>query len=237
MCISVVMAVYNGEKYIREQLNSILPQLNLDDEIVISVDPSSDNTNKILNDYMEKYCQIKVFEGKGQGLIKNFENAISKASNEYIFLCDQDDVWLPNKVETILSVFEKEACDLVLHDAKIVDENLNIIENSFMCQRKSNGNYLKNIIKNSFIGCCMAFKKDFKKTILPFPKDIPMHDQFIGLLALKKGKVVLLKRPLLLYRRHDNNASDEKHANFMQMIKWRINILKSVVKRVKDLNQ
>ena len=234
MAISVVMAVYNGEKFITEPIESILHQLSEFDELVISVDPSSDKTNEILNGYKDNK-QVVLYQGQGKGLIENFENAIRNASNEYIFLCDQDDVWLDDKVEKVLEVFEKTNADLVIHDAKIVNERLEIIQNSFMESRKSNRSFIKNIVKNTFIGCCMAFRKDFVKTILPFPKDIPMHDQFIGLLALKTGKVSVINEPLLLYRRHGENASNEHHATIMQMIKWRISILKNVRKRRLEL--
>ena len=105
MTVSVALAAYNGEKYIKEQLSSILEQLSEDDEIVVSLDPSTDGTKEAilsLND-----SRIKIVDGEGKGLIKNFENAIKNCKNDLIFLCDQDDIWLPDKVERVKREFSK----------------------------------------------------------------------------------------------------------------------------------
>ena len=133
--ISVAMAVYNGETYIKEQLGSILNQLHKDDEIIISLDPSNDKTVQIIDSFNDQ--RIKVINGPGKGLILNFENAIKHTHNEIIFLCDQDDVWLPNKVDTVLTCFEDQKINVILHNAKIVDKDLNVIENSFFDYRKT----------------------------------------------------------------------------------------------------
>ena len=132
--ISVAMATYNGEKYIKEQLESILRQLNVNDEVVISDDGSTDNTIKIVNDF--KDSRIKIICGPKKGIIKNFENAIKNCTGKYIFLSDQDDIWLDNKVNEVLNCFKSDIT-CVLHDAKIVDTNLNAIDDSFFKFRKS----------------------------------------------------------------------------------------------------
>lgn len=225
--VSVAMAVYNGEKYLKQQLDSILPQLTDYDEIVVSLDPSKDNSKCILDSYQDK--RIQVFDGPGKGVIANFENAIQRTKNEIIFLCDQDDVWNSKKVNKVLSVFNQNV-NVVMHDAKIVDENLEVIEDSYFTFRKSKLGILHNILKNSYIGCCMAFRKELKPFILPFPNNLPMHDQWIGLVGEIKGKNVLLKDKLMLYRRHQDNVSNIEHSNLSQMIKWRISILKAIKK-------
>ncbi len=225
--VSVAMAVYNGEKYLKQQLDSILPQLTDYDEIVVSLDPSKDNSKCILDSYQDK--RIQVFDGPGKGVIANFENAIQRTKNDIIFLCDQDDVWNSKKVNKVLSVFNQNV-NVVMHDAKIVDENLEVIEDSYFTFRKSKLGILHNILKNSYIGCCMAFRKELKPFILPFPNNLPMHDQWIGLVGEIKGKNVLLKDKLMLYRRHQDNVSNIEHSNLSQMIKWRISILKAIKK-------
>lgn len=225
--VSVAMAVYNGEKYLKQQLDSILPQLTDYDEIVVSLDPSKDNSKCILDSYQDK--RIQVFDGPGKGVIANFENAIQRTKNDIIFLCDQDDVWNSKKVNKVLSVFNQNV-NAVMHDAKIVDENLEVIEDSYFTFRKSKLGILHNILKNSYIGCCMAFRKELKPFILPFPNNLPMHDQWIGLVGEIKGKNVLLKDKLMLYRRHQDNVSNIEHSNLSQMIKWRISILKAIKK-------
>lgn len=227
MSISVVLAAYNGEKYIREQLDSIVCQLQSEDELIISLDPSSDHTEDIICEYMEIYKNIILVDGPGLGVIKNFENGLQHVKNEYIFLCDQDDVWLDTKVKDVLSCFQ-ENVTLVLHDAYMSDEDLQIEHDSFFEFRGVSVGKFKNIIKNSYIGCCMAFKRELLDHILPFPKDIPMHDQYIGLVSECIGKNVLLKKPLIYYRRHGENVSNLNHSGFIQMIKWRIAIIRAV---------
>lgn len=230
MTVSVALAAYNGEKYIAEQLNSILPQLPQDGEIVVSVDPSEDNTKQTVLSFSDCDKRVKCIDGKGKGVIKNFENAILNCQNDIIFLCDQDDAWYENKIERVLKEFENESVTLVMHDAQITDGELNVKENSFFERRGTQTGIFKNIIKNSYIGCCMAFKKEMKDFILPFPENLPMHDQWIGLVCEKHGKVSLISEPLIKYRRHGENVSQMEHAGVITMIKWRINIICDLIK-------
>ncbi len=224
--VSVAMAVYNGEKYLKQQLDSILPQLTDYDEVIISLDPSMDNSKRILDSYYDK--RIKIFDGPGKGVISNFENAIQHTQNDIIFLCDQDDVWSSGKVKKVLATFDHNV-NVVMHDAKIVDENLEVIEDSYFSFRKSKLGILHNVLKNSYIGCCMAFSKELKEYILPFPNNLPMHDQWIGLVGEIKGKNIFLEDKLMLYRRHKDNVSNIQHSNLSQMIKWRFSIIKALL--------
>ena len=173
------MATYNGEKYIKEQIDSILKNMNSDDELIISDDGSTDKTREIINSFKDD--RIKLIDGPKKGIKKNFENGINNATGEIIFLSDQDDIWMENKIAKVLEAFEKEDATLVIHDAEIVDENLDIIEESFFKYRNSGKGIIKNIWKNTYIGCCMAFKKEIKSVILPIPDNIEMHDQWIGI--------------------------------------------------------
>ncbi len=225
--VSIAIAAYNGEKYIYKQLRSILDQLKDEDEIVISLDPSTDRTEEIIENMNDK--RIRVIDGPGKGLIKNFENAIKNTRNDVIFLSDQDDVWETDKVETVLNAIN--GYDLILHDALITDKNLKVIEDSVFKKRTPALSFKKNVIKNCFMGCCMAFRENLKKDILPFPAKIPMHDQWIGLVALKKGRVRIVSKPLILYRRHGNNESNMNHASIPQMIRWRIDLLNALKER------
>ncbi len=226
--VSVAMATYNGEKYIREQISSILINLSDNDELIISDDGSTDKTLEIIKSFKDE--RIKVIEGPKNGIIKNFENAISNCNGNFIFLSDQDDIWKPNKVKVVLDEFEKEKkLILIVHDNKIVDSNLNLICDSFFKFRKCKNGFLNNLIKNSFIGCCIAFKKELKNHIIPIPIDMPMHDQWIGLIALKNGKVKFISDKLILYRRHDNNSSCFKKNSIIKMIKLRLIIIKNLI--------
>lgn len=235
MRISVAMAAYNGSKYIKEQVASIMPQLGQADELIISCDPSTDRTWDIINEQCQSDPRIKAYRGPGAGVIANFQNAIEACQGDYIFLCDQDDIWCPNKVTDILECFAATNADVILHDAIIVNQDLICQQSSYFEINHTGSGYLKNIIKNGFIGCCMAFKRSFRSIIIPFPRSIPMHDQWIGLLGLKYGKVVYLRKPLIYYRRHSDNATSSHHASLAQMIAWRVNILLALGKRGRAL--
>ena len=227
--VSVAMAAYNGEAYIREQLDSILPQLSEEDEVVISVDPSDDKTFTLVCEAASEDDRIRVVEGPGKGVARNFEAALRQCCGRMIFLSDQDDVWLPGKVEKILGLLEKDT--LVLHDAKIVGPDLEEIAPSFMQWRRSRKGKLANIRRNSYNGCCMAFRRELLDVALPFPENIPMHDQWLGLMAEKHGSVRLLRTPLLLYRRHAGNATEDHHAGMAQMLKWRTALVREMARR------
>ena len=119
--VSVCIATYNGEKYLRQQIESILPQLSKEDEIVISDDCSTDRTVEILKVFKDE--RIKIFVNESNlGVVENFENAIKQSIGEYVFLSDQDDVWKPNKVETIKQLLQ--TYDFVSHNAEIINDDL-----------------------------------------------------------------------------------------------------------------
>ena len=231
MSVSVAMAAYNGSKYIESQLYSILNQLNANDEVIVSCDKGTDNTFSIVEEIARRDSRVKVVLGPSKGVIANFENAISKCTKDYIFLSDQDDVWMNTKVSDVLLEFNKTNAGLVIHDALIVDEKLKEKSPSFFNMRGSRSGILNNIIKNSYIGCCMAFKKELKEIILPFPKGIPMHDQWIGLAAEKYSSVSFLDKPLIKYRRHSDNVSSDTHADPFTMLRWRMSIIKAILSR------
>lgn len=228
---SVVMAAYNGEKFLKQQLESVLSQLDEADEVVISVDPGSDRTRQLALDAAQLDKRVMVLDGPGEGVIRNFEHAIKQASGDLIFLCDQDDVWLASKVRVVTEAFEDQTM-LVLHDAVMGDENLQIQHPSYFAFRGCKPGFLRNYLRNSFIGCCMAFRKELKPHILPFPEHLPMHDQWIGLLATHYGKVKFLDQKLLCYRRHGNNVSSTSHAGTVQMMKWRAGLMASLLCRM-----
>ena len=208
--VSVAMAVFNGEKYLQQQLDSILTQLGRQDEIVISDDGSDDDTITMIKAYMEKDPRIYLIRGPGKGIKQNIANAIAHTSGTFIFLADQDDVWMPGKVQRVLETFGEERCHLVVHDCIVTGADLKkIIYPSYFSYRGYGAGRLRNIWKNKYIGCCMAFHKSLVPYILPIPDDIQMHDQWIGFLNDKhRGGSIFLKEPLLYYRRHNDCVSD-----------------------------
>ena len=232
MKISVCLATYNGEKYIKEQLDSILPQLSANDEIIISDDNSTDDTINIIRSLNDE--RIKIYVNKTKGIVKNFENALNNASGDIIFLSDQDDVWKNDKVKKILSAFSSDnSLTLVFSNAEIIDENG--ISKNYNFFKDNEANYtsiFKAFFKNQFLGCTIAFKSELKSKILPFPYGIPMHDWWIGVLSLFYGKVKFLNESLISYRRHNNNVTSESSSNLLSIINWRITLLWLFFKRL-----
>ena len=196
--VSVAMATYNGEKYIKKQLQSILNNLREFDEVVISDDGSNDNTLEIIKKFNDK--RIKLIKGPQKGLNKNFENAIAHTTGDIIYITDQDDEWLPNKISITIQNFNNNPNIILLqHDAFIVDANDKILYQSFAEHRKVKTGVIKNIIKNSYHGCCMCFRKTLKNSIIPFPDDIFLYDQWIGIIAELNGQTKFISDKLIKY--------------------------------------
>lgn len=230
--VSVAMATYNGEKYIKEQIETILNNLDDKDELVISDDGSSDMTIEIINKINDK--RIKLLEGPRKGLKKNFENAIKNTTGDVIFLSDQDDIWMENKVEKVLECFNNNNYILIQHDAVVVDENDKVIYESFAEHRKVKTGVIKNLIKNSYHGCCIAFRKELIKEILPIPDNVYLHDEWIGIVAELNGKTYFLNEKLIKYRRHSENTSSFKHLPVKEMFLNRVNYTKEIYKYNKN---
>lgn len=229
--ISVCIATYNGSKYIKEQLDSILMQLSDEDEVIISDDGSNDNTLEIIKTYND--VRIKIFKNSFKNLILNFEFAISKASGDYIFLSDQDDIWMENKVSVMIK--ELQSSDLVITDAQIIDAQGQILSESYYKINRSTRNFFSNLIINSYLGCALAYKASMNSYILPFPKSIPMHDIWIGNVISLKGKMTFLDNKLIKYRRHGGNASstgEKSTFSFSYKISYRVRLISSLINRL-----
>ena len=227
--ISVCVATYNGEKFIREQIDSILCQLSSDDEIIVSDDGSTDGTIVIINCIGDK--RIRIIEGpRKHSPILNFENALKEAKGDYIFLADQDDVWKTNKVEVCMKWLQKYDC--VVSDAEVTDSNLNPLYPSlYAIMQVRQGHIYNTVWKNGYTGCCMAFRRNILEVSLPFPKDIPMHDIWIGNVAAYKYNVKFIPDKLILFRRHKEtiscNGKGSKYSIWQQM-KFRWSIIKNI---------
>jgi len=233
LTISVVMATYNGEKYILQQLNSILSQLSYGDEVIIVDDCSKDNTSSVINSLQDKRIKL-VSNVSNLGVKKSFERGLNLATNELIFLSDQDDIWLPNKVTTILQKFAEDyELVMVYGDAVVIDENNRQTNNSFL--QIIGGNrvgIINTFIKNTHLGCTMALRKKMLNYILPIPQNIPMHDSWIGILCQIYGKSLYIDEPLMHYRRHSCNASKTTRESLYQVITWRVKLFFALIKQI-----
>lgn len=209
--ISVCIATYNGQMYIEQQLRSILMQLDDDDEVIIVDDCSKDETVSTILKMHDKRIKILIND-HNIGVLQNFEKAITLSKNEYIFLSDQDDIWVENKVEYIMNIFLNRDVDLINHDAVIIDINGHKIFDSMFVLCKSGSGIIKNFIRDTYMGSAMAFKKKVATDVFPMPKRIgPMHDAWIGICSEILGyKVLFDPSPLINYRRHENNVSKRR---------------------------
>ncbi len=228
--ISVCVATYNGARHVRAQLHSILSQLSADDELIVSDDGSTDATREMVRGIGDP--RIVLIEGPRAGVIRNFEHALQRARGDVIFLCDQDDVWLPQKVQRVMQALNE--ANLVVTDCRVVDDSLNELHPSFFRLNGSQSGLLRNLIKNGYLGCCMAMRRTVLETALPFPKSIAMHDWWIGLVAERTGRVCFLDEVLSLYRRHGGNVSNTSTRStvpFTTRLRWRINIVRNLLAR------
>jgi glycosyltransferase involved in cell wall biosynthesis len=231
--VSVAMASYNSERYIGGQVATILKELSKEDELVISDDCSIDSTRNIIQQLDDSRINFIINCGGYHGVISNIQNAISNCKNEIIVLSDHDDLWLPGRVEKIKEIFENNAdITLVVCDAEIMDENDNLLFDSFYKLRGSRAGPMKNFIKNTYIGCCMAFRKKLVPLILPIPHDVPMHDVWIGILNDIFYKSLFIPEVLVRYRRHDVNVTRLHRSSIPKIIYWRVVLGYELLKRV-----
>ena len=242
--IDILMATYNGEKYLEEQIDSILGQTYKNIRLIISDDCSTDNTKNILKKYQEKENIEIYYQKENLGYVKNFEFLLQKVDNEIYMLSDQDDVWMSNKVEDTLKKLEEDNADLVFTDLEIVDENLNTIDKSFNRKmdkfrkiEKTLGKKSFEYLYNNITGCTIMSKKEWINEIIPIPKNSKyvIHDSWIGLIISLKGKISYLDKPTIKYRQHGDNQvgterTSHKYKKFSQIRELFINVKKDLFK-------
>lgn len=241
--ISVCIPTYNGEKYIKEQLESILGQLSVEDEVIISDDCSSDQTLKIIESFHDN--RIKVFIHCKErnfyigtyyriyNVFLNMKNALSKASGDFIFLSDQDDIWLPNKVKNVMAVF-REGYDCVMHDCSVVNEHYEVLLSSIFRYTKPNYSWIGFVLFNFYQGSLMAFTAPMKKMLFPMPQLPIGHEHWIASIIWTHGRnVKYLREPLMLYRRHGNNVSscaEKSSTSFFFKVSYRFLLLYTIIR-------
>ncbi len=238
--ISVCIAMHNGGKYIIEELNSILPQLGVDDEVVISDDGSTDGCIEAVQNLHD--ARIKIYPYKcdksvtmpRQFVTRNFENSLQHAKGDIIFMADQDDIWKPNKVKVCLEQLQQY--DLVLSELDICDGDGKPTGARWFNGKFRQNNPLK-LFGLSYQGCAMAFNRKVLEAVLPFPSKLLSHDHWIGYIAEIIGKVYFMEEPLMYYRIHDHNVSGNSSStnSLVFKIRYRWYMLKEFNKRKKKL--
>jgi glycosyltransferase involved in cell wall biosynthesis len=204
--VSVCMATYQGEAYVHEQLESVLSQLAADDEVVVSDDCSTDATVAVVDGLDDP--RIRVLRGaRNVGYSKNFARALAASTGDVIFICDQDDVWLPGKVDTMLEALRGR--DMVVADVTVVDQDLNVLEDSHFQRHRVKTGFLTNFAQTRYIGASMAMRRPVLDLSLPLPSNAKYcaYDYWITLVGEAFFDVGLVRTPQMLYRRHGSNAS------------------------------
>lgn len=239
--VSIALCTYNGETFLREQLDSLVNQSYTNLEIIALDDKSTDGTLQILNDYQEKYPVIKVFENEyNLGYTKNFEKAISICNGEYIALCDQDDVWDLNKVALMVQGIGENA--LIYHDSEFISQNgssLNQKVSDLLNMYEGNLN-TPFLFYNCVSGHAVLFKKALVDKLLPFKKGL-FHDWFIAIMATENGGIKYLNQSLVKYRQHLSSNTDilrlkkeEKIKSKKSINEINLNWLRFVLNRLRD---
>ena len=207
------MATYNGAKYLREQLDSIICQLNPDDELVVVDDNSSDETWEMLTGYDDSRINISRND-RNFGVNETFARAISRATGEIIFLSDQDDVWIPGRRMYMQEPFDKQGVNVVASNFQLIDKEGVQIEGGMAADLRPGDDHRpwKNIAEifmgsKNYYGCAMAFRTTFRGLVLPYPRKMECHDIWIAMIANLQGSVVHLEQQTLLHRVHGSNAS------------------------------
>ncbi|WP_312993456.1 glycosyltransferase family 2 protein [Chryseobacterium flavum] len=227
MKVSILLATYNSEKYIGELLDSLISQTYTQWDLNIHDDGSSDDTLNILNEYVKQDKRINILSNVPQkrGAAGSFMELLNSTDADYYFFCDHDDVWLPDKIEKMLSVITFMAKEfpnipLIVHtDLKVVDENLQTIHPSFWKSSGIKPHLLKrkriSQVFNFVTGCAMCFNKQAKIVSFPYPDNIPMHDWWITLCTIENsGKIFEIPEPYILYRQHSKNEVGAKTVKF-----------------------
>lgn len=223
--VMILMAAYNGEKYIAEQIESILSQTETDWKLVIQDDCSKDKTVEIIKKYVKK-CPGKIFlvELKAPfcNAKSNFSAMLGFADTDYMMTCDQDDVWLPDKIKSTLEKMHEleegfgHCKPLLVHtDLKVVNEKLNMISDSMFVRQNLNSSrdkFNNLLVQNIVTGCTMMVNSALLNLVYEVPEQAIMHDWWLALIAAAFGHIGFINEPTVLYRQHDSNAVGSKNA-------------------------
>jgi len=248
--IDIVIATYNGSKYLPSQLDSIIAQDCGDWRILLRDDGSSDATIEILKNYSNRLQDKLVVLNDKQGnigIIGNFAYLLASTTAPYVMLCDQDDIWNPDKISLTLqamkeaeSISSDELPILVHTDLKVVDDQLNMLNKSFWHYQNINpylDSYNRLIVQNTVTGCTVMINQALLRLALPIPSQVIMHDWWLALVASFFGKVVVLEEQTMLYRQHGNNDTGAKEWSLAYIVKQALTLCNQIEHSIKLTQQ
>jgi len=222
--ISIALGTFNGEKYLESQLESFISQTLHPYELVVCDDASTDSTLQILNEFsMKAPFPVRIFRNERNiGVIQNFSRALSLCTGEYIALSDQDDIWLPDKLEASYSRIRQAEGNLgvdiplLIHsDLRLIDTEGNEIAPSFLkfqMLKHKEIDSLKTILARNFVtGCTCLCNRILVNESLPIPENVFMHDWWMALIAASRGHILFIPEAKVLYRQHSSNVLGAKH--------------------------
>jgi glycosyltransferase involved in cell wall biosynthesis len=224
--ISVCLATFNGERYLREQLLSILNQISMNDEVIIVDDASSDKTVAIINSLKDN--RILLYESeKNYGHVKSFSKAIKLSKGDIIFLSDQDDIWTENKYNDVIKTFQNyPKVSMIVHGLSIINSDGILVSKNWLNFEDTIPNrsiyLIKQIYKTRVFGSAVAFRSNILSLLLPFPKFVYAHDHWITIIATLRGSIKLHSSQLVLRRIHTNNLTPINGSNIFRKIYCRI---------------
>jgi len=245
--IDILLSAFNGEKYLSQQLDSILNQTYKEWKIIIRDDVSLDNTLNIINHYREKYPEKIILSSvKGKlGIVSSYSVLMKEADSDYIAFCDQDDIWLESKLEVFFSRMKSleglyPNTPIIVHsDMTIVDKNLNTLADSFwqsMYLDPEMKSYDFFLTSNNVTACAMMFNRHLRNSIGNIPKEAAMHDWWLGLYTSCFGVIDYIKQQTVLYRQHSNNIVGAKPIfNKIPSLLIRLNAIKRQADYFSDL--
>jgi len=213
--IAVVMTTYDGAAYLEAQLGSILSQTLQPEQIIICDDLSSDDTVAILEKYAAADPRIRYHVNETRlGVIGNFKKAVSLATTDLIALSDQDDIWVPEKLErlyeAISTIDTPDTPVMVYSDLAVIDQHNNVLNPSFWNElgHDSYTHCFQTILYGNFVtGCTILMNRNMQAHFLVMPEEVLMHDAWIGLIAFSFGRAAAIKQALVRYRRHGSNLA------------------------------
>jgi len=225
--ITVCLATYNGEKYLKEQIESLLNQTYKEFQILALDDCSTDSTINILKFYNIKTLEIEKNNGPSSSFSTLLSHALNDTKNHYFMFCDQDDIWEKDKIEKEYKLMKEQESlypntPLLIHtDLTVVNENLEKISDSFIKYQNLNPSQTKLnklLLQNIITGCTIMINRELALLSSPFPKEVIMHDWWIALVATTFGRIFYLPEATIKYRQHNSNKIGAKGFNIQYIL-------------------